>query len=50
MTDIVSYEIPFGWIGRLANALFVGRQVNGIFDYRFQEIGKMFPGETRRPL
>jgi len=45
MTDVVSYEVPFGWIGRLANALFVRRQVNGIFDYRSREIGKLFnPG------
>ncbi|MBS1606817.1 MAG: SRPBCC family protein [Bacteroidetes bacterium] len=47
MTDVVSYEVPFGWIGRLANALFVRRQVDGIFDYRFQEIGKLFPAPGR---
>jgi ligand-binding SRPBCC domain-containing protein len=43
MTDIVNYEVPFGWIGRLANALFVRRQVEGIFDYRYREIEKLFP-------
>jgi len=43
MTDVVHYEIPFGWIGMAANALFVRRQVDGIFDYRFREIERLFP-------
>ena len=43
MTDIVNYEVPSGWIGRLANALFVRRQVEGIFDFRYQEIERLFP-------
>lgn len=43
MTDIVHYEIPFGWIGSLANALFVRRQLNGIFKYRYQQIERLFP-------
>lgn len=47
MTDIVNYEVPFGWIGGLANALFVRRQVEGIFDYRFREIERLFPVGVR---
>ncbi|HEY0656645.1 MAG TPA: SRPBCC family protein [Chryseosolibacter sp.] len=35
MTDELHYAIPFGLLGRLVNALFVAREVNTIFDYRF---------------
>ena len=42
MTDIVHYEIPFGFIGRWANALFVRRQLEGIFRYRFEVVEKIF--------
>ncbi|BDS05493.1 SRPBCC domain-containing protein [Oceaniferula spumae] len=34
MTDDVTYVLPFGIFGRLANALFVRRQLNHIFDER----------------
>jgi ligand-binding SRPBCC domain-containing protein len=42
MTDLVHYEVPFGFIGRWANALFVRRQLEGLFRYRFEVIEKMF--------
>jgi ligand-binding SRPBCC domain-containing protein len=35
MTDEVNYAIPFGFIGRLLHWLFVGREVNAIFEHRF---------------
>jgi ligand-binding SRPBCC domain-containing protein len=34
MTDIVSYRPPFGFIGILANNVFIRKQLTGIFDYR----------------
>ena len=34
MRDEVDYALPFGFLGRLAHWLFVGREVNGIFDHR----------------
>ena len=34
MTDELHYAIPFGIFGRLANAIFVEREVNSIFDFR----------------
>lgn len=34
MTDIVHYALPLGYIGRLANRLFVRKQLAGIFSYR----------------
>jgi ligand-binding SRPBCC domain-containing protein len=35
MTDIVHYRLPFGPLGRLLHWLFVRKQLNDIFDYRF---------------
>jgi ligand-binding SRPBCC domain-containing protein len=35
MTDIVSYEIPFGPIGKLAHPLLVKKKLEEIFAYRF---------------
>lgn len=44
MTDIVSYSLPFGILGRLAHALFVRKQLEGIFDYRFRKVEELFNG------
>lgn len=44
MTDIVSYTLPLGWLGSLAQFLFVKRQLKTIFDYRSEVIEKFFPG------
>ena len=42
MTDRLSYAVPFGFIGSLANALVVAKQTRGIFDYREKAVEKMF--------
>lgn len=42
MTDEVNYAIPFGWLGRLVNWLFVGREVNRIFDHRYKVLEQYF--------
>ncbi len=42
MTDTVHYALPFGPLGDLAHALWVGKQVNAIFDYRAQAVAKRF--------
>ena len=42
MTDIVSYKPPFGFIGALANALFIRKQLRGIFEYRKVAMDKRF--------
>ncbi|MBX2894616.1 MAG: SRPBCC family protein [Cyclobacteriaceae bacterium] len=42
MVDEVNYAIPLGLLGRFANALFVGREVNRIFDYRFKILEEYF--------
>jgi ligand-binding SRPBCC domain-containing protein len=42
MTDEIHYAIPFGWLGRLANWLFVGREVNAIFEFRYHTLEQYF--------
>ena len=42
MTDIVSYEIPLGIIGRLAHSLFVRKKLESIFNYRIQMVDEIF--------
>jgi ligand-binding SRPBCC domain-containing protein len=42
MTDIVSYVLPLGLLGRIAHSLFVARQLKGIFDYRSKVIDQFF--------
>lgn len=42
MTDIVTYVPPFGFIGAIANALLIRRQLNKIFQYRTQAIINKF--------
>lgn len=42
MSDVVWYELPFGFIGRIAHALFVKKKVQAIFDYRFKLLGDKF--------
>jgi ligand-binding SRPBCC domain-containing protein len=45
MTDIVSYKLPLGFLGRLAHLMFVKRQLNGIFEYRAKVIKNFFRTE-----
>lgn len=42
MTDEVNYAIGYGLIGRLAHWLFVGKEVNRIFDHRYQVLERYF--------
>lgn len=42
MTDIVSYQPPFGIIGALANSLVIKKKLNEIFNYRTKAIEKRF--------
>ena len=42
MTDVVRYRLPFGMIGRAVHALKVRREVEQVFDYRFERIGELF--------
>jgi len=42
MTDIVSYIVPFGWLGRLIHPIIVRKKLEEIFDYRFKVVEDMF--------
>ena len=48
MTDIVRYALPFGLLGRAAHALAVRRNVEDIFDYRYQRIHALLAAGERR--
>jgi len=43
MKDIVSYQPPFGVLGRIANALVIRKTLNEIFDFRTVALEKIFP-------
>lgn len=42
MTDIVTYVLPFGFMGRIAHALFVKNKVQQIFEYRSKVMNQFF--------
>ena len=42
MTDIVSYQPPFGILGSIANSILIKNQLKEIFDYRVTAVEKMF--------
>lgn len=42
MSDIVTYVPPYGFLGAIANSLFIRKQLKSIFDYRFQAVVKEF--------
>lgn len=42
MTDLVHYKVP-GWIlGDLANEVFIRKQLEGIFSFRFRRVEELF--------
>jgi ligand-binding SRPBCC domain-containing protein len=42
MTDIVSYSPPLGFIGAMANTLFIRKQLQNIFNYRSKILDQHF--------
>ena len=42
MGDIVHYQLPLGPLGAIANWLFVKKQLQGIFEYRFRVLEERF--------
>lgn len=48
MIDLVHYRLPFGLLGNLAHGLFVKKELEKIFAYRYEKIVALFgpwPGE-----
>ena len=46
MTDIVTYQPPFGFIGAIANSLIIRNRLRQIFDYRSNALEKRFGRES----
>ncbi len=42
MTDIVSYVIPFGILGKIAHPVIVKKKLEEIFAYRFKKVDEIF--------
>jgi len=42
MTDLLHYALPFGLLGRIVHRLFVKKQLERIFEYRFQKAEALF--------
>lgn len=42
MTDIVTYVPPLGFLGAIANSIFIKKQLKEIFNYRNRAIDKIF--------
>lgn len=42
MTDIVTYKLPLGFLGRLGHRLLISRQLKEIFRYRRQKLEQLF--------
>ena len=46
MTDEVNYALPLGIFGRIAQWLFVRKQLNDIFDYRYRVLNEFYNART----
>lgn len=42
MKDTVDYELPFGFLGKMAHRLFVKKKLADIFDFRYGVLEKLF--------
>ncbi len=42
MTDIVHYKNPLWFLGKIANTLFVKKQLKGIFQFRINKVEELF--------
>ena len=39
--DVITYEVGFGWVGRLADKIFIHRQMQRTFAYRQEALPKL---------
>lgn len=42
MEDIISYAVPFGFIGNIVNKIIIAKKINEIFSFRRKVLEKMF--------
>ncbi|MBK7812435.1 MAG: SRPBCC family protein [Saprospiraceae bacterium] len=43
MRDIISYQVPFGPLGDLLNAMMIQKKIEGIFKFREEKLRIIFP-------
>jgi hypothetical protein len=41
--DILTYAAPLGFIGRMANSMFIEKEIRKIFQFRSEKIKELFP-------
>ena len=49
MTDIISYSMPLGFIGKFVHWLFIKKQLESIFDYRIKKVDELFHPVQKDP-
>lgn len=49
LIDDIQYQLPFGWIGRLAGRWLVQRKLHRLFDYRHRVTKQACEGDASRP-
>ncbi len=42
--DVLYYKLPFGFIGKIAHALFIGKRIDKVFQFRREQLKKIFRG------
>jgi ligand-binding SRPBCC domain-containing protein len=42
MRDLVHYKLPLGFLGAIAHRLFVQKELEHIFDYRYKKLEELF--------
>ncbi len=47
MIDEVHYKVPLGFLGDIADVLFVRSKLKEIFDFRFKKLEEMFPANVK---
>lgn len=50
MTDELHYKLPLGIIGKVSNAMFIQKQIQEIFDYRYLKLESLFNTSNGRKL
>jgi len=48
MTDLIHYKAPLGFLGDIAVALFIKKQLEGIFVFRKKKVEELFPSTTNQ--
>jgi ligand-binding SRPBCC domain-containing protein len=42
MRDVVHYKVPLGFLGDVANSVFVRARLEEIFDFRYKKLEELF--------